>query len=74
MIQQKTFKFDIKANLSIEDFYLSDSNIDAYNYVINDNDLIKHTIIYGPSKSGKSHLGLIWKKKRWVLRSWGSQL
>ena len=43
--------------------YVSQSNIDAYNYVINKNLFVNYTIIKGPHKSGKTHLGLIWLKK-----------
>ena len=61
-MEQKTFKYNIPSKNEIEDFYVSQSNHEAYKYVINGNKLIKYCIIIGPEKSGKSHLGLIWKK------------
>ena len=60
-MKQKFFKFEISSKLNIEDFYVTNSNREAYNYVVDNNSNIKNTIIYGPKKSGKSHLGQIWK-------------
>jgi len=62
-MKQKTFEFKIHPKTNLEDFYVTNSNIKAYNYVLSENNFIKYSIIYGPIKSGKSHLGLIWKNK-----------
>ena len=60
-MKQKIFDYDIPSKLDIENFYVSKPNIDAYNYVTSNNKIITQTIIFGPNKSGKTHLGLIWK-------------
>ena len=62
-MRQKFFDYNFPSKLNLEDFYVSKSNIDAYNYVINKNLFINYTIINGPKKSGKTHLGLIWLKR-----------
>ena len=62
-MRQKFFDYKFPSKLNLEDFYVSKSNIDAYNYVINENLFINYTIIKGPNKSGKTHLGLIWHKR-----------
>ena len=61
-MKQRTFEFNIPPKFDIEDFYVSASNKEAYDYVINQSNLTKYSIIMGPRKSGKTHLGLIWKK------------
>ena len=47
---------------SIDDYFIGDSNKDSYNQLVNNN-FSKNFFLNGPNKSGKSHLGLIWKKK-----------
>ena len=61
-MKQTTFEYNILPKHNLENFYVSDANIDAYNFIINKNNLINFSILYGPSKSGKTHLGLIWKE------------
>ena len=61
-MKQTTFEYNILPKHNIENFYVSEANIDAYNFIINKNNLINYSILYGPSKSGKTHLGLIWKE------------
>ena len=63
-MEQKFFEYNIPSKTTLEDFYVSEANKDAYNYVINDNEFSKYSIIYGPVKSGKTHLGSIWQKKK----------
>ena len=63
-MKQKTFNYNfslLKDN--IDNFYVSNSNKDAYNYIINKTENINHCIIIGPKKCGKTHLGKIWKSK-----------
>ena len=62
-MEQKIFEYNIPSKTTLEDFYVSEANKDAYNYVINDNEFSNYSIIYGPVKSGKTHLGSIWQKK-----------
>ena len=61
-MKQTTFEYNILPKHNIENFYVSEANIDAYNFIINKNNLINYSILYGPSKSGKTHLGVIWKE------------
>ena len=62
-MKQKIFDYKIKPKYNIEDFYVTNANIEAYNFIINiDDNLINNIIIYGPNKSGKTHLGNIWSK------------
>ena len=62
IMKQTTFEYNILPKYNLENFYVSEANKDAYNFIINENKLNKYSIIYGPSKSGKTHLGLIWKE------------
>lgn len=61
-MKQKYFEYNIPSVLNLENFYVTQSNINAYKYAISKDDTIKQTILIGPKKSGKTHLGLIWKK------------
>ena len=61
-MEQKYFNYNLKAHLSINDYFIGDSNKDSYNHLMN-NDLSKNFFLNGPNKSGKTHLGLIWKNK-----------
>ena len=62
-MRQKFFEYDFSPNFNQENYYVSDSNREAYDYVINENEFVKYSIIHGPVKSGKTHLGLIWQNK-----------
>ena len=61
-MKQTTFEYNILPNHNLENFYVSEANKDAYNFIINENKYNDYLILYGPSKSGKTHLGLIWKE------------
>ena len=61
-MEQKYFNYNLKTHLSIDDYFIGDSNKDSYNQLVNNN-FSKNFFLNGPNKSGKSHLGLIWKKK-----------
>jgi chromosomal replication initiation ATPase DnaA len=61
-MEQKYFNYNLKTHLSIDDYFIGDSNKDSYNQLINNN-FSKNFFLNGPNKSGKSHLGLIWKKR-----------
>ena len=61
-MEQKYFNYNLKTHLSIDDYFVGDSNQETYNQLINNN-FSKNFFLNGPNKSGKSHLGLIWKKK-----------
>ena len=59
---QKYFNYNLETHLSIDDYFIGDSNKDSYDHLINNN-LSNNFFLNGPNKSGKSHLGLIWKNK-----------
>ena len=61
-MKQTTFEYNIAPKHNLENFYVSEANKDAYNFIINDDNINAYSILYGPSKSGKTHLGLIWKE------------
>ena len=62
IMKQTTFEYNILPKHNLENFYVSEANKDAYNFIINENKFNNYSILYGPSKSGKTHLGLIWKE------------
>jgi len=62
-MEQKIFEYNIPSKNTLEDFYVSVANREAYNYVVDKNEFSKYSIICGPVKSGKTHLGLIWQKR-----------
>jgi len=61
MNKQKFFKFDFSNENKVTNFYVNQTNIEAYNGVLNLNN--KHILLVGPKKSGKSHLADLWCKK-----------
>jgi len=64
--QSKQFALDLGhvPSLSLENFIVSDANSMAFEHVISfPNWRSPMTIIFGPPKSGKSHLAAIWQEK-----------
>ena len=61
-MNQEYFKFNFNKNYSSEDFFISNSNKNAFEKIIK-TEILKHIILKGPAKSGKTHLGLLWKNK-----------
>ena len=61
-MKQTIFEYNILPKHNLENFYVSEANKDAYNFIIKENKFNYYSILYGPSKSGKTHLGLIWKE------------
>ena len=59
-MNQRYFNYNLKPQLKIEDYFVSSSNIESYNILIK-NYKSNNIFLYGPKKSGKTHLGLIWK-------------
>jgi len=60
MKNQKFFNFDSNNEMDINNFYVNKTNIKAFE-LLNNKNLIDNIILYGPNKSGKSHLANIWK-------------
>jgi len=64
MSDQLILKFPIKKPYKKQDFYVSQSNVKAYDFINSWPKWIKRIVnIYGPSGSGKSHLAAILKSK-----------
>ena len=61
-MKHTTCEYNILPKHNLENFYVSEANEDAYNFIIKENKYNNYSILYGPSKSGKTHLGLIWKE------------
>jgi len=66
-MKQKIFNFNFQKNYNYEDFFVSSSNSEAFDHIINNN-LIKYIILKGSPKSGKTHLGLLWQKNNDAIR------
>jgi len=49
-MEQKYFNYNLKAHLSIDDYFIGDSNKDSYNHLINNN-FSKNFFLNGPNKS-----------------------
>ena len=62
-MEQSYFNYNIKPNLSIDNFFVSQSNDYAYNVLINQNIKNNKFFLVGPNKSGKTHLSCIWMHK-----------
>ena len=62
IMKQTTFDYNILPKHNLENFYVSEANKDAYKFITNENKFNSYSILYGPNKSGKTHLGLVWKE------------
>ena len=60
-MRQKIFNFDFKDPNDVKNFYINDTNIDAFNGINNKNS--NSIFLVGPQKCGKSFLSNIWIKK-----------
>ena len=68
MVDQLTLKFPKKKIYLKEDFYVSSSNQQAYNFINSWPKWFKRIVnIFGPPGSGKTHLASILKRKTSVL-------
>ena len=75
MSDQLILKFPEHRAYKREDFYVSPSNQEAYNFINNWPKWIKRIVnIFGPSGSGKSHLSSILKTKTKCLEILGNEL
>lgn len=67
-MKQAFFNYPLHPNLSIDDFFIGNANIEAFNYLIKENMNNIKTLLIGPEKSGKTHLSNIWKDKYKALK------
>jgi chromosomal replication initiation ATPase DnaA len=63
LMKQTFFNYNLKPNFESDNFFVGKNNASAYKILINENFSDNKIFLLGPSKSGKSHLSLIWKKK-----------
>ncbi|MFL2509713.1 MAG: HdaA/DnaA family protein [Alphaproteobacteria bacterium] len=61
-MEQSFFKYELRPNFSINNYFVGKSNIEAFNLLINSKN-INNLFLIGPSKSGKTHLAFIWQNK-----------
>ena len=52
-MRQKYFDYNLQPQLNLMNYYVSNANRDAYDYVINENEFVNNSIIHGPVKSEK---------------------
>jgi len=62
-MEQKYFNYHLEPSFQIENYFVGSVNEYAFNFLINDNLNFNNFFLNGPSKSGKTHLSLIWKDK-----------
>lgn len=62
MKRQKIFNFNIKHNYENDNYFVSKSNQLAYNSLFNVANPENYIFFKGPPKSGKTHIGQLWKK------------
>ena len=62
MISQKFFNYHFSTNNNKENFFVNQTNRQAFDIVI-DNNFDQNIFLFAPKKSGKSHLLSIWKEK-----------
>ena len=61
-MRQYNLNFNFKEFLDLENYIISDSNQLAYKTLIENPDNLKFIFLFGPKKSGKSHISHIWSK------------
>ena len=75
MNDQLILNFPIIKNYSKEDFYVSQSNKEAYDFIVSWPKWLKRIVnIFGPQGSGKTHISSMLKKKTSVLEIESSML
>ena len=62
-MRQNYFNYNLNSNLTHEYFFVGNANKQAYDFLVTSNSINNKFFLYGPNKSGKTHLGLIWAKK-----------
>ena len=62
MSYQKTFNYQFSSIKDYQNYFVNQTNQKAYDLTIFD-ELNQNIMLYGPRKSGKSHLASLWKNK-----------
>ena len=61
MNNQKIFNFTFNNTINDFNFYVNETNFNAFDFLINNNN--NFSFLYGPDKSGKSYISQIWLHK-----------
>ena len=61
MSNQKIFNYQFSSNKDLQNYFVNHTNQKAYDLTIL-NDFDQSIFLYGPKKSGKSHLATFWKE------------
>ena len=61
MTKQNFFNYNFEEIKDSSNFFVNNTNFDAYNLIITNN-IFKNIFLIAPNKSGKTHLVNIWKK------------
>ena len=62
-MKQAYFNYNLYPSLSLDNFFVGNSNSDAFDLLLKDKSKPNKILLVGPNKSGKSHLSSIWKDK-----------
>ena len=61
MSNQKIFNYKFSSNKDYENYFVNNTNQKVYDFTIND-DFEQNIFLFGPKKSGKTHLAMLWKE------------
>ena len=61
-MEQSYFKYKISPSFELENYLIGNANKDAFDILIK-NSNHNNFLLYGPKKSGKTHLSTLWKNK-----------
>ena len=61
-MEQSYFKYKISPSFELENYFIGNANKDAFDILIK-NSNHNNFLLYGPKKSGKTHLSTLWKNK-----------
>ena len=61
-MKQSFFNFKLESNYSIDNYFVSSSNSESYKSITKNEFGHIQKLLIGSKKSGKTHLGFIWKK------------
>ena len=67
MKKQKFFNFKLNENKDLSNFYVNETNAEAFK-TLDESDLLNKILLFGPKKSGKTHLANIWANKNNALK------